>query len=86
MGPIVFEQDWYIWNLEWMKGMKWRGSSMFLFSQFIDNKDIFQHIRNLRWDEVDENKEFIKQKNIISNKTTLSTFEKVQNFVGFDDI
>jgi beta-1,4-mannosyl-glycoprotein beta-1,4-N-acetylglucosaminyltransferase len=59
MGPIVFEQDWYIWNLEWMKGMKWRGSSMFLFSQFIDNKDIFQHIRNLRWDEVDENKEFI---------------------------
>ena len=56
MGPIVFEQDWYIWNLE---GMKWRGSSMFLFSQFIDNKDIFQHIRNLRWDEVDENKEFI---------------------------
>ena len=33
-----------------------------------------------------ENKEFIKQKNIISNKTTLSTFEKFQNFVGFDDI
>ena len=59
MGPIVFEQDWYIWNLEWMKGMKWRGTSMFSFSQYISNKDIFQHIRNIRWDESDENSEFL---------------------------
>jgi len=33
-----------------------------------------------------ENKEFIKQKNKISNKTTFNTFEKFQNFVGFDAI
>jgi beta-1,4-mannosyl-glycoprotein beta-1,4-N-acetylglucosaminyltransferase len=58
MGPIVFEQDWYIWNLDWMKGMKWRGSSVFLYSHYINNKDIFQHIRNLRWDEVNEDSEF----------------------------
>ena len=58
-GPIVFEQDWYIWNLDWMKGMKWRGSTMFTYSHYINNKDIFQHLRNIRWDDVTEESEFI---------------------------
>ncbi len=58
MGPIVFEQDWYIWNLDWMKGMKWRGSTMFTYSHYVNNKDIFQHLRNIRWDDVTEESEF----------------------------
>ena len=58
MGPIVFEQDWYIWNLDWMKGMKWRGSTMFTYSHYVNNKDIFQHLRNIRWDDITEESEF----------------------------
>jgi len=58
MGPIVFEQDWYIWNLDWVKNMKWRGTTMFEYSHYLMNKDIFQHLRNIRWDDVDEKSEF----------------------------
>lgn len=58
MGPIVFEQDWYIWNLDWMKGMKWRGSTMFTYSHYVNNKDIFQHLRNIRWDDITGESEF----------------------------
>jgi beta-1,4-mannosyl-glycoprotein beta-1,4-N-acetylglucosaminyltransferase len=76
-GPVVFEQDWYIWNLNNFKNSNWRGTSAFYYSHYINNKDIFQHIRNVRWDRfLSEflmvrngwhfswfgNQEFIKQK------------------------
>ena len=34
------------------------GGGAFTYSQYIQNKDIFQHIRNIRWDNDDS--EFIK--------------------------
>lgn len=76
-GPVVFEQDWYIWNLNNFKNSSWRGTSAFYYSHYINNKDIFQHIRNVRWESfISEflmvrngwhfswfgNQEFIKQK------------------------
>jgi beta-1,4-mannosyl-glycoprotein beta-1,4-N-acetylglucosaminyltransferase len=76
-GPVVFEQDWYIWNLHNFKNSNWRGGSAFYYSHYINNKDIFQKIRNKRWNEYESgftlikngwhfswfgNQEFIKQK------------------------
>ena len=76
-GPVLFEQDWYIWNVNNFKNSNWRGTSAFYYSHYINNKDIFQHIRNVRWDRfLSEflmvrngwhfswfgNQEFIKQK------------------------
>lgn len=75
-GPVVMKQDWYIWNLNNLKNSDWRGSSAFYYSHYINNKDIFQKIRNIRWDNRPEytvvengwhfswfgNQEFIKQK------------------------
>lgn len=75
-GPVVMKQDWYIWNLNNLKNSDWRGTSSFYYSHYINNKDIFQKIRNTRWDDRSEfsvvqngwhfswfgNQEFIKQK------------------------
>jgi beta-1,4-mannosyl-glycoprotein beta-1,4-N-acetylglucosaminyltransferase len=75
-GPIVLKQDWYIWNLNNLKNTDWRGSTVFLYSHYINDKDIFQKLRNKRWDKSSEfmviqngwhfswfgNQEFIKQK------------------------
>lgn len=75
-GPVVMRQDWYIWNLNNYKNSDWRGSAAFYYSHYIYDKDIFQRIRNIRWDDKAEytvvdngwhfswfgNQEFIKQK------------------------
>lgn len=76
-GPVVFKQDWYIWNLHNIKNSDWVGTSAFYYSHYISNKDIFQKIRNIRWDGKNNdfsivqngwhfswfgNQEFIKQK------------------------
>lgn len=75
-GPVVMKQDWYIWNLNNLKNSDWRGSTAFYYSHYINNKDVFQKIRNIRWDDRPEfsvvqngwhfswfgNQEFIKQK------------------------
>lgn len=76
-GPIIFKQDWYIWNLNNFKNSNWMGGSAFYYSHYINNKDIFQHVRNIRWTDENRkcttiqngwhfswfgNQEFIKQK------------------------
>ena len=58
MGPVVFRQDWYIWNINYQKNSDWVGGAAFTYSQYITNKDIFQHIRNIRWEY--DHKEFTK--------------------------
>ena len=50
-GPVVCKQDWYIWNLNNMKNSDWCGSTFFQYSHYIENKDIFQKIRNIRWED-----------------------------------
>ena len=49
-GPVVCVQRWFIWNTKWVKDMDWVGSTAFQYSHYIENKDIFQHLRNIRWD------------------------------------
>ena len=49
-GPVVFKQDWYIWNLNHLKNSEWRGSTAFYYSHYLANRDIFQKLRNIRWD------------------------------------
>jgi len=51
MGPVIMDQRWFIWNTNLEKGMRWVGSSANLYSHYIQNKDIFQHLRNTRWDD-----------------------------------
>ena len=51
MGPVIMDQRWFIWNTSLVKGMRWIGSSANLYSHYIQNKDILQHLRNTRWDE-----------------------------------
>lgn len=51
MGPVIMDQRWFIWNTSLEKGMRWIGSSANFYSHYIENKDIFQHLRNTRWDE-----------------------------------
>jgi beta-1,4-mannosyl-glycoprotein beta-1,4-N-acetylglucosaminyltransferase len=58
MGPVVFRQDWYIWNINFQKNSDWVGGAAFTYSHYIKNKDIFQHIRNIRWEH--SHSEFIK--------------------------
>lgn len=58
MGPVVFGQDWYIWNINYRKHVNWVGGAAFTYSHYIQNKDIFQHIRNIRWNNDDS--EFTK--------------------------
>ena len=49
-GPVVCEQRWFIWNTSWEKELTWVGSTAFYYSHYVSNKDIFQHLRNIRWD------------------------------------
>ena len=55
-GPVVCAQRWFIWNTTWEKDYVWAGSTAFYYSHYLNNKDIFQHLRNIRWDE--DKKEF----------------------------
>jgi beta-1,4-mannosyl-glycoprotein beta-1,4-N-acetylglucosaminyltransferase len=94
-SPVVLQQDWYIWNLHNFKNSDWRGTSAFYYSHYISNKDIFQKIRNLRWDQRPEfmvvkngwhfswfgNQEFIKQKmfSFAHTETANEYFNKKEN-------
>jgi beta-1,4-mannosyl-glycoprotein beta-1,4-N-acetylglucosaminyltransferase len=51
MGPVIMDQRWFIWNTDLVKNMRWVGGSAIFYSHYIQNKDIFQHLRNIRWDE-----------------------------------
>ena len=51
-GPVVCEQRWFIWNTKWEKELSWVGSTAFQYSHYLSNKDIFQHLRNTRWDDI----------------------------------
>lgn len=50
-GPVVCQQRWFIWNPEWENDYGWAGSTALYYSHYISNKDIFQHLRNIRWDD-----------------------------------
>tara|TARA_R110000772_G_scaffold1668_5_gene5698 strand:- start:3157 stop:4827 length:1671 start_codon:yes stop_codon:yes gene_type:complete len=50
-GPVVCQQRWFIWSTKWEKDYIWLGSTAFSYSHYLNNNDIFQHIRNRRWDE-----------------------------------
>jgi len=50
-GPVVCVQRWFIWNTSWEKDLSWVGSTAFYYSHYLSNKDIFQHLRNIRWDD-----------------------------------
>ena len=97
-GPVVMKQDWYIWNLNNLKNSDWRGSSAFYYSHYINNKDVFQKIRNLRWDDRTEfsvvhngwhfswfgNQEFIKQKMFsFAHTETANDFFKNKDNITF---
>ena len=50
-GPVVCQQRWFIWNVELEHPEDtWIGSTAFYYSHYLSNKDIFQHLRNIRWD------------------------------------
>lgn len=51
-GPVVFNQSWFIWNINYQKNNTWIGGAAFTFSHYLKNKDIFQHIRNIRWNTI----------------------------------
>ena len=53
-GPVVFKQNWFIWNINYQKNITWTGGAAFTFSQYLRNKDIFQHIRNIRWESISD--------------------------------
>jgi beta-1,4-mannosyl-glycoprotein beta-1,4-N-acetylglucosaminyltransferase len=50
-GPVVCQQRWFIWNTGFEHPEDiWVGSTAFYYSHYIENKDVFQHLRNIRWD------------------------------------
>lgn len=98
MGPVIMDQRWFIWNTSWEKGMRWVGGSANFYSHYIQNKDILQHLRNIRWDDSIEftklscgwhlswfgNPEFIKNKmfSFAHTETASNYFSSERNIVN----